>query len=355
MLIATPNITIDRTVRLPELRPGNVLRPYRAVATAGGKGVNVGRVAAAFGGRPRLVGFRPESDADVVTRLFAAEPVRFVGVPVAGEARVATIYLEDSGRVTVLNEPGPQVSADAWQRYEQTVADELAGGEHATLVCSGSLPPGAPDDGYGRLAAIGHRAGVRVVVDTARAALAGALAAGPDIVTPNLAEAEGVLWGQTDEAVEDSGPDVVARAGAAVTELCRRGARSAAVTAGAAGSAFGDAGQVVWVPTVRTRVVNPVGAGDSFVAGLVQALEEGRPPVDAVVFAVATATASVEEELAGGVDPRRARDLAERLAGRARRVTVEPRPQGASAEPMARPEEAVVESTAQRALPDPAR
>ena len=29
MLIATPNITVDRTVRLPELRPGSVLRPSR--------------------------------------------------------------------------------------------------------------------------------------------------------------------------------------------------------------------------------------------------------------------------------------------------------------------------------------
>src|SRR6185503_17425043 len=44
LLIATPNITIDRTVRLPELRPGSVLRPSRALATAGGKGVNVARV-----------------------------------------------------------------------------------------------------------------------------------------------------------------------------------------------------------------------------------------------------------------------------------------------------------------------
>lgn len=324
MLIATPNITVDRTVRLPELRPGSVLRPYRAVVTAGGKGVNVGRVAAAFGRRARLVSFQPQADADVLARLFAVEPVQFVGVPVPGDARVATIYLEDSGRVTVLNEPGPQIPAEAWLRYEQTIADELSTGEHETLVCSGSLPPGVPDDGYGRLSAIGRRAGVRVVVDAARAALAGTLGAGPDIVTPNLAEAEGVLWGHSDEAVNDSDPKIAARACAAVTELCRRGARSAAVTAGAAGAAFGDEESVFWVPTLRAQVVNPIGAGDSFVGGLVEALEEGRNGVDAVVFAVATATASVEKELAGGVDPKRARQLEAQLTGTARRVTAAP-------------------------------
>jgi fructose-1-phosphate kinase PfkB-like protein len=65
-------------------------------------------------------------------------------------------------------------------------------------------------------------------------------------------------------------------------------------------------------------VVNPVGAGDSFVGGLVYALESGRTPVDAVIFAAATATASVEQELAGGVDPDRAAQIAAQLSGTAR-------------------------------------
>lgn len=391
MLIATPNIAVDRTVRLPELRPGSVQRPSRAVVTAGGKGLNVSRVAAAFGRRARLVSFLPQTDAALTERLLAAEPVDFTGIPVPGEARVATILLEDSGRVTVLNEPGPSVPEGGWERYEKAVADELARGRHRTLVCSGSLPPGVPDDAYARLVEIGHRAGVRVVVDASRAALAAALPAGPDVVTPNLAEAESVLHGHAHESVSDTGDDVPGRAGRAVLELCRLGARSAAVTAGAAGAAYGradgvsgdrtgrgtaggdgsgrhggaddradgdtasgDRGDrtgggtsgrtdgdpegdrnsrangdvrgragaragcgvdgVVWVPTVPVRVANPIGAGDSFVAGLVEAFEAGRSGVEAVVFAVATATASVEQELAGGVDPARARELAARVA-----------------------------------------
>jgi fructose-1-phosphate kinase PfkB-like protein len=175
-----------------------------------------------------------------------------------------------------------------------------------------------PDDGYARLVAVGRRFGVRVLVDAARAALAASLAAGPDIVTPNLAEAEGVLAGASHEAVDEAGPEVPLRACAAVRELCRRGARSAAVTAGAAGTAYGSVSSVVWVPTVAVEVVNPIGAGDSFVGGLVEALDAGKSGVDAVTFAVATATASVEQELAGGVDPDRARELAARLAGTAR-------------------------------------
>jgi 1-phosphofructokinase len=323
LLIATPNIAVDRTVRLPELRPGQVMRPSRAVVTAGGKGLNVGRAWHALGAgapalsgdRATLVSFRGTADAEFVDRLLAVEPVRFVGVDVPGEARVATIYLEQSGRVTVLNEPGPELTAGDWARYEEVVAAELAGGRHRSLVCSGSLPPGAPDDAYARLVHIGHRAGARVVVDAARTALAAALAGGPDAVTPNLAEADGVLNGHTDEAVDEAGLDVPHRATAAAEALCARGARSAAVTAGAAGAAYADAGGVTWLPTVKVDVVNPIGAGDSFVAGLVRASEGGASGLDAVTFALATATASVEQELAGGVDPRRVREIVGQLGG----------------------------------------
>ncbi|WP_117209344.1 1-phosphofructokinase family hexose kinase [Allorhizocola rhizosphaerae] len=310
MLIATPNITVDRTVRLPELRPGHVLRPQHAVVTAGGKGINVARVRAAFGKRATLVGFLPDVDAAQLDRLLAREPLDFVGVPVAGEVRVATIYLEESGRVTVLNEPGPVVPADGWAAYERAIEAELASGRHATLVCTGSLPPGAPDDGYGRLVAIGHRAGVRVVVDAARAALAAALPSGPDFVTPNLAEAEGVLHGHPDESVAEDSPDVPDRARAAVKLLCARGAAAAAVTAGAAGTAFGDGEKVFWLSAVPVNVKNPIGAGDSFVGGLAEALESGSEPLHAIAFAVGTASASVEQELAGGVDPGRAHEIA---------------------------------------------
>jgi 1-phosphofructokinase family hexose kinase len=328
LLVATPNIAVDRTVRLPELRPGQVIRPSRAVVTAGGKGLNVGRAWHALqtlaraggrdergGERATLVSFRGRADAQLVDRLFAAEPVRFVGVDVPGDARVATIYLEDSGRVTVLNEPGPQLARGDWARYEEVVSAELAAGRHRTLVCAGSLPPGAPDDAYARLVHIGHRSGVRVVVDAARATLAGCLPAGPDVVAPNLAEAEGVLSGLAHEAVDEAGLDVPRRATAAVRALCEMGSRSAAVTAGAAGTAYGDVEGVVWVPTLKVCVVNPIGAGDSFVAGLVYAVEGGSSGLEAASFAVATATASVEQELAGGLDPRRVGEIVAQLSG----------------------------------------
>ena len=59
MLIAGPNLTIDRTLGIEELRPGGVLRFDGVAVTPGGKGVNVARVARALGVSALLVGFTP--------------------------------------------------------------------------------------------------------------------------------------------------------------------------------------------------------------------------------------------------------------------------------------------------------
>ena len=59
MLIAGPNLTIDRTIAIGELRPGEVLRADRVVVSPGGKGVNVARVARELRRPAVLVGFVP--------------------------------------------------------------------------------------------------------------------------------------------------------------------------------------------------------------------------------------------------------------------------------------------------------
>ena len=73
------------------------------------------------------------------------------------------------------------------------------------------------------------RAGAAAIVDVAGDAARAALAAGADVVTPNLAEAEGLLHGRADETVEaGDAPGARARA--------RRGAEGSSTAAPAARS-----------------------------------------------------------------------------------------------------------------------
>jgi 1-phosphofructokinase family hexose kinase len=311
MLIAGPNLTIDRTSSLAELRPGEVLRLADVVITPGGKGLNVARAALVLGAPATLVGFIPGHTGRAAAALIVEEGITLQGVPVSGEIRSTSIVLEPD-RATVLNEPGPALADGDWAALEAVISGALA--DHGVLVCSGSLPPGAPEDGYALLAALARAAGRRCVVDATGSALAAVLSASPDVVAPNLGEAEGVLFGRTDEAV-DAAPDARPHALRAARDLVVRGAQAAVVTAAGAGAAVFSNGDAVWVDAPPVRVVNPIGAGDVLTAALAAALERGVGLLDAVREGVAAASAAVEHPIAGRFDVARMRELLAVAAG----------------------------------------
>ena len=274
--------------------------------TPGGKGLNVARAARRLGTPAALVAFLPGHTGRAAAALVAEEGVTLQGVFVGGEIRSTSVILEHDGRATVLNEPGPPLEDRDWNRLEAVVEDALPA--HGVLVCSGSLPPGAPEDGYGQLARRAREAGRPSVVDAGGPALRAALAARADVVTPNLGEAEGLLHGRAEEAV-DAAPDARPRAEAAAAQLVRAGARAAVVTAAGAGAAVAGAGETAWLPAPDVTVRNPIGAGDVLTAALAAALERGEPLADAARQGIAAAAASVEDPRAGDFDPQRMAEL----------------------------------------------
>lgn len=295
MLVVTPNTCLDLTTWLPRLVPGAVLRAPRTVVGAGGKGINVCRTLRLLGESPRLVGLSSTQD-DRLERLLAAEGTDFVPVPQRDPQRIAQIFLEDDGRVTVVNGRGPD--PDAWSRESllDAVREHLAG--RPFVCCSGSLPPGAPDDLYGRVVDLAHDAGVRAVVDAAPAVLGVALDHGPDVVSPNLAEAEALLLGRSDEGVDEEG-DVEGRALTASRALHDRGAAVAIVTGGRHGAAVTTGEGSWWLPAHTIELNNPIGAGDAFVGGLMHALAQGRDVLAAVRHGMDVSAAACETEVAG--------------------------------------------------------
>ena len=138
------------------------------------------------------------------------------------------------------------------------------------------------------------------------------MARGADVVTPNLAEAEGLLRGRADETVEAGDPAVVReRALAAARALVRaRGAAGGGDRGRGGGGGRRWRGGVVAAGAVAWREVrNPIGAGDALVGGLALALERGEPFAAAVSAGMACGAASVETDVAGVVVPARVAEL----------------------------------------------
>lgn len=304
MLILGSNLTQDRIVRLPDLVPGAVLRAVDVQTAPGGKPVNVARAALALGARPTLVANCPGVTGAQLAQQLSALGLTVVAVPTPGELRAATIVLEAFGRTTVINEPGPPFDDAATQAFLAAYVESLADRRPAVVVASGSLPPGAPTGLYAEVVRLASARGASTVVDVGGPVLAVALAAGPALVKPNLAEAESVLRslaglgfdgsaGGGLEAVNESGPDVADRCVAAARALVGAGARAALVSGGRRGAALHAGGRSWWFAAPVVATVNPVGAGDALVAGVVVALERDDSLPESVRYGVAAAADSV--------------------------------------------------------------
>jgi 1-phosphofructokinase family hexose kinase len=311
VIVVNPNLCFDRTMRIYAFEAGTVSRPVSVAVTPGGKGVNVLRTARDLGRAGTLVGLVAEQGGARLLQMLAAEGIELVPVAIDGEVRAAVIVLEDSGRATVLNEPGPETDESDLARLVLTVERELSG-TPGPLICSGSLPPGLPTTTHGEMVTAAHRQGRVAIVDAAREALVATLPFGPDVITPNLAEAEGIVTGAVTESVDSkTAPlsEVRARAEEAAAGLLDRGARNAVVTAGGHGVCLAQPTGLTWIAAHRVNVANPIGAGDSFTSGLAVALDSGQDLVEAARFATAVAGAAVEDRRAGHVDADRVRAL----------------------------------------------
>lgn len=314
MLIVGTNLTQDRIVRLATLVPGAVLRAVTVDTVPGGKPVNVARAARALGGRPTLVANCPGVEGARLAALLSEGGLAVVAVRTAGTLRTATIVLEDDGRATVINEPGPPFDDAGRTAFLDAYVDTLADQRPQVVIASGSLPPGAPANLYADVVQLAAEHGAVALVDAGGPVLAAALRAGPALVKPNLAEAESGLRalagpgsgpGVTDavEEVDESGDDVPGRCAAAAEALVGVGARAALVSGGRSGAALHTGDKSWWFTAPLVTVVNPVGAGDAMVAGVAVALERGEPLPAAVRYGVATAAESVRRPGPAEVEP----------------------------------------------------
>ena len=313
VLVAGPNLTIDRTAALDELRPGAVLRFERVVVTPGGKGLNVARAARALGVDALLVGFVPGATGRAGAGMIEREGVALRAVECGGELRSTAIVMERDGRTTVFNEPGPEIGVADWEALRGGRRRFAAGARGARLLGQRAAGQSGRRLRAARAAGGGSRPAMR---GRRRRRDAGACAGGG--ARRGLPERGRGGGGRRRERRRRAPRPLrrgrrrrPRRAEAAAAALVARGARGAVVTADAAGAAVADSrGERAWLPAPRIADVrNPVGAGDVFACGLAAAIERGEPLLEAARHGVAAAAASVEWPTAGELDPARAAEL----------------------------------------------
>ncbi len=279
ILTLTLNPSLDRTIEVPELVRGAMVRASDTRLDPGGMGVNVARALAAHKLPTCAVVPRGGPEGRQLCELLGEEGIDVCAVPVTGHTRSNVSLVEPDGEVTKINEPGGELVRDDLERIVKAVLDTAVTADW--VVASGSLPPGVPDTFYRDLGIRLTERGIRFVVDTSGPALTEALAARPALVKPNreeLAESVG------------SGIDTLADVVRAAEVLRDKGAETVLASLGADGAVLVDEQGVRYGESPVDRGRSAVGAGDAMLAGY---LAGGVTGGDALVEALSWGAAAV--------------------------------------------------------------
>lgn len=284
VLCLTMNPSVDLATETENVVPTHKLRCGDTLHDAGGGGINVARVLTRLGGRCVALCPTGGSSGHWLEQRMRDEGLDSVFLPIADETRVSfTVHEHSTGAEFRFVMPGPHLSEAEWMAC-LTHLDALAHFPDL-LVASGSLPPGVPVDFYGRLARLCHQRNAKLVLDASGPALAAALAEGVFLFKPNLKE----LAELSGEALESP-----AQWQAAARRLVADGkADIVALTLGHLGALLVTRDAMWSAPPLDIPVASAVGAGDSFVGGLVWAWQQGRPLDEAFAWGIAAGSAAL--------------------------------------------------------------
>jgi 1-phosphofructokinase/tagatose 6-phosphate kinase len=309
IVTVTLNTAIDKTLSVPNFRLGRRHRTVEQTTMPGGKGVNVARALKTLGAPVIATGLAGGATGTRIVDQLTQMSVLSDFVRIGEESRTNTAVIDPTtGEQTEINERGPKVLPHEVELF----VDKLLYLAKGATVCvfAGSLPRDVDTDIYAQLIRELKRLNVTTVVDTDGDPLRRAVRAEPDIISPNVLEAEELVGHEFNDDEDRT---------YAVREMCELGAREAIMTM--ADGVFarmlpheGATEPHIYRVRVRGGAIEPratVGSGDAFLAGFVAARYQGKGMEDSLRYGVACGAESTAHLGAGLVDPERV----ERLLG----------------------------------------
>lgn len=291
ILTVTLNPAVDMTTDTGKVESGYKLRCGPARLDPGGGGVNVSRAIAKLGGGSAALIAIGGATGALFKSLLDVEGIDTRWFPIEGLTRQSFVVNErDSGAQFRFVLPGPEWNRSQADRLIDVVGTTLAAPDKGPryIVASGSLPSGLPDDFYNRIAELADRNAACFVLDTSGHMLD---AAARDSQHPPY------IWIMDQREAEylAQGPlaDLDALEQFALRLKSRRVARILILSFGDGGAVAVSDEETIRVVPPKVEVVSKVGAGDSFVGGLVLKLARGAPLREACAYAVAAAASAV--------------------------------------------------------------
>lgn len=306
ILTVTLNPSIDISYQLEDLAIDTVNRVVDVRKTPGGKGLNVARVLNDLGESVSASGCIGGELGDFIVH-HLPETIEKRFFKIAGDTRNCIAILHD-GKQTEILEQGPLVDPDEADGFVNHFKYILDGVDVVTM--SGSLPAGMPDDYYGRLIRLANVLGKKTVLDCSGNALKSVLEGDdkPTVIKPNRDELAQLLGREVSKDVEDLK--------AVLNQPLFAGIEWIIVSLGADGAFAKHYDTFYKVDIPKIEVLNPVGSGDSTVAGIASGLANHEDDQALLTKANVLGMLNAQEKTTGHVNMANYDNLYQKLAVR---------------------------------------
>ena len=282
----TLNPAVDREMTVDTISFDTVLRALDWQVDCGGKGFNVARMLKSLGISSRALGFAAGKSGEMLADKLHALGIETDFIWVEGETRTnVSIVSAENGQYVKVNEPGPTITETDLGLLAEKIGELVEAGDW--WVLAGSLPPGVPSTYYSELITIIQSAGAKVFLDTSDEALRQNCAAKPLLVKPNDEEAHELT------GLPVSTKEEIAAVGTAISAM---GPANVIISLGKKGAVLVNNGTAWLAASPEIVAANPIGAGDSMVAGVVWGLSQGDSMQDALCKGIACGAATAGQK-----------------------------------------------------------
>lgn len=279
----TLNPAIDKEILVDQLNFNQVLRAQKERIDYGGKGFNISRFLQSFNHENVALGFVGGVAGQTLKEGLHSLNIKTDFVEIQAETRTNTSIVEPaSSKYLKVNQPGPQITPTEKKTLLEKIKHIAKEGDW--WVLAGSLPIGIEDSIYADLIELIQNTGAKVFLDTSRSPFQKGCQAKPFLIKPNEVEALQLIPTQSPQSVQQW------------VEIAKKiktlGPENVVLSLGDKGAIAVTSKNVLYAESVKIEEINPTGAGDSMVAGILHSVSKGDSFKQAFAFGIASGAAT---------------------------------------------------------------
>lgn len=292
ILTITLNPAVDISYKLDLLAIDTVNRVEDVSKTAGGKGLNVARVLKQLGQDVAASGFLGGSLGSYIRSQVNITGIHDYFIDIDEDTRNCIAVIHE-GKQTEILENGPTISGDETALFLEKFVEYVQKVKIVTI--SGSLPKGLPTDFYVKLLEIADKYNTSVLLDTNGVLLISAITSPykPYLIKPNEEEFADLLGVKSISETQI----IEALATPRFSDI-----PWIVVTRGAEGAIIKHAHTLYRAKAPKIEVVNPVGSGDSVIAGFSSGFYRDLGVKETIKYGLAMGVLNALEEKTGHID-----------------------------------------------------